>query len=782
MARAKAAKKDISYVVTLHAEGLIAHKTIRSIHRAMQYAERCGLATELLLVLDRATSETRSYVETSAVIPADTRIIFADFGDPGLARNAAVEQAGGEYVTIMDGDNLISENWLVNARQLNQLSHLYIIHPEVNVFFDQKTLLFYSPDQLQEDFDETNIIIENYWSALSFSRRETYLLNPYLATPPHSGFGYEDWHWNCEVMGRGFVHRAAPGTAQFIRVKEKGSRNVEAASRNVLMRHSALFDNFGAHSAPSARRRGVLGQTPAPSDPAVTSNQGQNGPGCPFLGHKLTKLLGLLISRLPMRLRRALFSAKRPPGWDDERYLWCHPDVKAAVERDILSCGFEHWVRHGRFEGRWLPVFKIPPWLMDEMLALADIEPQLFPSRSFFARVGEYRPMRANAAGLLYIQLLEEIGEQPLTHVFLLPWLKAGGADLGALHHIRTLSREFDARVLVILTEDADSPWLHRLPAGVTTLHFGRGSSILDPAQAQAVLMRLLLKVNPAVIHNINSPIGWQIFSKYGAAISSGSRLYASLFCLGSTPGQESIGYDRELEKAHACLQGVFTDNQTVADKLKEMYGFQDSLFSVLRYPVRVAPRFAYLEGDRRPKVLWASRFDGVKRPDVLQKIAASLPDYTFHVYGESLLDRSRETAQLYETLGRMQNVTLFGSYSGFDAIPTDNYVLFLYTSQRDGMPNVVLEALASGLAVLAPDIGGIHEVILPDSGFLIGRCDDVPAYVEAIRRVTANPQLIFAERDKRLKFLSEQYSPPAFLASLARMPLYTLSETRSPT
>ena len=105
--------------------------------------------------------------------------------------------------------------------------------------------------------------------------------------------------------------------------------------------------------------------------------------------------------------------------------------------------------------------------------------------------------MQANAAGQWYIQLLEETGDQPLTHVFLLPWLKAGGADLVALHHITTLSREFGAQILVVLTEDTDSPWLQHLPASVTTLHFGQGSSSLDSAQAQVVLMRLLLKVQP---------------------------------------------------------------------------------------------------------------------------------------------------------------------------------------------------------------------------------------------------------------------------------------------
>jgi glycosyltransferase involved in cell wall biosynthesis len=770
--------KDISCILTLHAEGLIAHKTIRSINRAMKYAERRGLVTELFIVLDRTTSETRRYVETSSIIDPATCIISTDFGDPGLARNAAIERACGEYVAIIDGDDLISENWLVRAHEVNRLSHDYVMHPEVNVSFDQKTELLYSPDQHQEDFDETNLIVENYWPALSFSRRETFLVNPYSATPPLSGFGFEDWHWNCEVMARGFVHKPAPGTAHFIRSKEMGSRNNDAASRNMLMRHSALFDNFGSRSV---RENGLLAPTPALFGTTETLNQGQGGPVHCFTA-MLDRMVGSLISRLPMRIRRANFSAKMPPDWDEEGYLSCQPDVKAAVENGVLSSGFEHWVRHGRLEGRGLPGAKIPKWLSNEMLALSDIEPKLFPSRTFFEKVTEYRPMRANKAGPLYIQLLKEIGDQSLTHVFLLPWVKAGGADLEALHHIRTLSSEFGAQILVVLTEDTDSPWLQHLPESVTTLHFGRASSRLDPLQAQIVLARLLLKVQPAIIHNINSAIGWQIFCRYGAALGSESKLYASLFWFDYTIEQEPIGYARELEKAYPYLHGVFTDNQTFADRLIKLYGFRDSLFSALRYPVRVVPRFAYFKDDRQPKILWAGRFDRQKRPDILHKIAASLPDCIFHVYGDSLLDRSRETAQIYEALGKMKNVTLFGSYSGFDAIPTDNYALFLYTSQWDGMPNVVLEALASGLAVLAPDIGGIHEVIPADSGFLIGGFDDVQAYVEAIRRVTTNPQLIFAERDIRLKLLREQNSPEAFIASLAGMPLYTLTEACSRT
>ncbi|MGA2151678.1 MAG: glycosyltransferase [Geobacteraceae bacterium] len=774
VARARAAKKDISCVLTLHAEGLIAHKTIRSINRAVKYAEQCGLVTELLIVLDLATSETRRYVETSSIIDPAAGIISTDFGDCGLARNAGIEQACGEYVAIIDGDDLISENWLVRAHEVNQLSHGYVVHPEVVVCFDQKNELFYPPDQHQEDFDESNLIIENYWTVLSFSRRETYLLNPYRAMPALSGYGFEDWHWNCEVMARGFVHKTAPGTAFFYRVKEMGGINAEATARNALIPHSALFDNFGSRSI---QENGVFAPTPALSGATESLNKDQRAA-------MLDKMVGALISRLPMRIRRAIFSAKMPPDWDEERYLSYHPDVKAAVENSIMSSGFEHWVRHGRAEGRRLAGAKIPKWLSDEMLALSDIEAKLFPSRTFFETATECRAMRANEAGPgpLYIQLLEETGDQSFTHVFLLPSLEPGGAELVALHHIRTLASEFGAQILVVLTEDTDSPWLQRLPESVTTLHFGRASSRLDPSQAQIVLARLLLKVHPAIIHNINSAIGWQVFCKYGAALCSESRLYVSLFWFDYTIEQEPVGYPRELDKAHAYLSSILTDNQRFADKLMELYGFRDNLFSVLRYPVHVVPRFTYFDNDRQPKILWAGRLVRAKRPDILHKIAESLPDCIFHVYGDSLLERSSEIAQTYEALRKMKNVTLFGSYAGFDAIPTDNYALFLYTSQWDGMPNVVLEALASGLAVLAPDVGGIREVIPSDSGFLIDRCDDVQAYVEAIRRVIANPQLIFAEHDKRLKLLREQYSPEAFIASLASMPLYTLTEACSRT
>jgi glycosyltransferase involved in cell wall biosynthesis len=478
------------------------------------------------------------------------------------------------------------------------------------------------------------------------------------------------------------------------------------------------------------------------------------------------------IRRAFSRAKNAIVPLLIPSDWDEESYLSNHPDVWIAVKQGRLSSGFEHWQRRGRSEGRRLTP-KMPHWLKNEMLALSEIEPKIFPSQAFVHAAFEHRPMKSSNAGELYCRLLREIDGRSFTHVFLIPWLKTGGSDLVSLHHVTTLANQFGAQILVLLTEDTDSPWLTRLPESVKTIHFGRAAADVNEYQAQIVLARLLLKLNAPVIHNMNSAIGWQLFCRYGAALRSESRLYTSLFCYDYSPEGEPEGFARQLENAYPYLDGVFSDNQAFPAELIETHGFDSSRFFVMQYPIRVSTRFAYQPDGGPQKILWAGRVDRQKRPDILTKIAQSLPDCTFHVYGTALLDTSRQIAETYAALSQLPNVILFGAYDGFDSIPADNYALCLYTTQWDGKPNVVLEALAAGLPVVAPDVGGIGEVIRSDSGFLVTQFDDVGAYVETIRRLLANPELIFAERTKRLQFLGEKHSPEAFAASLARITEY---------
>jgi len=85
-----------------------------------------------------------------------------------------------------------------------------------------------------------------------------------------------------------------------------------------------------------------------------------------------------------------------------------------------------------------------------------------------------------------------------------------------------------------------------------------------------------------------------------------------------------------------------------------------------------------------------------------------------------------KELEHLIDTLGLCEHVSLVGAiphqelyfwYSAAD--------LFCLASSKEGWPNVVLEALASGTPVVATDVGGIPEIICSDRLGILTKRDE---------------------------------------------------------
>jgi L-malate glycosyltransferase len=97
---------------------------------------------------------------------------------------------------------------------------------------------------------------------------------------------------------------------------------------------------------------------------------------------------------------------------------------------------------------------------------------------------------------------------------------------------------------------------------------------------------------------------------------------------------------------------------------------------------------------------------------------------------GESI--RARNLADTFELKGHVDDMDSF--YSGLD--------VYLNTSIHEGIPMSILEAMAWGLPVVAPRVGGIPEIITDgEEGFLIeGR--DPKDFAEKIRLLKHNPDL----------------------------------------
>lgn len=101
----------------------------------------------------------------------------------------------------------------------------------------------------------------------------------------------------------------------------------------------------------------------------------------------------------------------------------------------------------------------MPDWLIDEMHHAARYDARLAPDHEGFSRFAFYAVPDRPQAGIAYAGLEKAIGPVEFSHAIIVPWLKRGGADLGALHHINVLASNPSSNVLVISTENSDSPW-----------------------------------------------------------------------------------------------------------------------------------------------------------------------------------------------------------------------------------------------------------------------------------------------------------------------------------
>lgn len=237
-------KPEVSAIITLHREGLLTHKSLLSLRRCRTAANVAGISVEIVATLDRADEQTKRIVTNHLASGTIDRILELDHGDLGLSRNSAIQAATGQSLLICDGDDYLSADFIVRCvEKSRQLPHPAILHPELIITFEAETGLWWQTSSDQESFDWTCMLVTNPWNACSFAARSIYLQFPYaLARPGETGFGFEDWHWNCETLAAGFQHLVTEKTVHYVRKKIAGSLNNAHAGNHALIPPTRLFD------------------------------------------------------------------------------------------------------------------------------------------------------------------------------------------------------------------------------------------------------------------------------------------------------------------------------------------------------------------------------------------------------------------------------------------------------------------------------------------------------------------------------------------------------------
>jgi len=458
------------------------------------------------------------------------------------------------------------------------------------------------------------------------------------------------------------------------------------------------------------------------------------------------------------------------PGFDAEWYLRHYPDIAGM---DPLL----HFIDHGREEGRApLRPIRALEVARATLESVEDLEPDLY-SADFFAdpdRLDVLSGVPQHRVARAFERIVGRIEHAPRTIVFL-PWIVHGGSDLVAGHAVRALAETHGAQsVLVVLSDHDREEAPHLLPAGVPVLSLSRIDPALSPDERVTLTDLLIRTLQPAAVLNVNSRACWEAMKRHGRRLAHFTRLHAMLFCPDYSPEGRRNGYsDLYLRHCLPFLTAVYFDNRTHIEELVRQFAIPPGLRERLVTLYQPALLPACPPRRERPagaplRVLWAGRFAAQKNIDLLIRIAESAPQFEFHIWGRG--DAAHEM-RIADLARRCPNVRIHGPFERFEALPLESYDVLLYTSLWDGIPNVLLEAAAAGLPIVASHAGGIGELVDGETGWLIAAGNAPEPYVAALQAIADDPRRAQAAADAMTRRLQDNHNWQRYLNVLALQP-----------
>jgi glycosyltransferase involved in cell wall biosynthesis/GT2 family glycosyltransferase len=309
------------------------------------------------------------------------------------------------------------------------------------------------------------------------------------------------------------------------------------------------------------------------------------------------------------------------------------------------------------------------------------------------------------------------------------PHLGAGGAE-SVLLEVATACDRSRYEISVIATHPGDNRWMPRWRACAD--HIYDLGALVPPERVAAALYCIAVNWRFDYVLIQNSLPAYSMVAELKKALPA-ARLI-NLIHASSEDGWDLVS---TTAAAVPYFDAQVAVSETVRRRLLES--------GVPKHQVHLIPngvdlerfRAAPLRTEKPARILFAARLDAVKRPLLLADIAVALArrrnsrDFVFVVAGdgperEPLAARVKKLGvrDAFEFLGHVEDMAPLFAASD----------LLVLTSANEGVPLVVLEAMASARPVVASDAGAIHEVLGERTGVLVPRApDEVERFAEAI-------------------------------------------------
>lgn len=422
----------------------------------------------------------------------------------------------------------------------------------------------------------------------------------------------------------------------------------------------------------------------------------------------------------------------------------------------LAAQGYERFKREPSWRDRLIPQQTDinNPVIFDLFVAANRIEPQIHWAQIAGSPAYNNLSFGDVRVGVAYYEMCQIIGTKKFDDVFLLPFLGVGGAE----RYFLDIMHELDAagatqNSLVFLGQSGYvSNWVSRLQPSATVIDF----QVLCPELGEDARILLTLKAieacaSKARLHMKPSPYVHAFAHRYLRLLRVCTRIYYRFTDAHSFVHGQLMGDPYGFELVSTLIEDidvVVADNQLVINEDQRRLGIHQDRWHLL-YARQVARKdvseVAEAIAQAAPAIAWASRLDYQKRPDLLPLIAARLstrwPELVLHIFGKSVLGSFSA-----DTLAAHVNVKMHGEFSRFEEVLNVKPMCFLFTSFFEGVPIVLLEAAASGLPIIAPDVGGVGEVVQNgETGILLPSLADdesmANAVVDAILAYAEHPQ-----------------------------------------
>ena len=706
---------DLSVVITVHNEGLVAHKTMRSVFEAVQKAEEAGYVLEIIIHIDNGDKKTVDYFARYKN-EDKIRVFKNSFGDLGLSRNFANKKARGGYVTFLDGDDLISSNWYIAAlKVLEEAEVETVVHPEAILTFGNGENILTL--QLDSGLNARLALIgDNCWCSVVMGKKEIFKKYPYCKMG--KGYSFEDYKFNVDTLADGVQHKVASGTVLFYR-RSENSMLSQGNRDHAVLPYSRLLDfvNFKDFD----------------------------------FGEK---------ENLKKNLKEKSYVIYKKIRGNDKLNYFITPVAKTVLK--IINHN------HKSNENE-----KIPKYVLEEWEKINHIDSELYPYDYLVKRVKFYSAHENLDMGRVYSKIARGVTKIP-DYVFIVPWVMRGGADKVLFNYIEALKEiHKDWHFAVITTLSSKNVWAKDLPTYVDCVDFGNLVASLSPEKQEIVFSKMIIQLKCKKIHIINSEYGYNWAKRHLTLLKNNYDLYVSIFAWGYIEGSNLraiYSYDNPcLFSIYSVVKKIFTDNMAMKKYMIDKNGFDGDKIEVHYQPIRELKLNSVKEelvNGHKLKILWAGRIAQEKLPGLVGTIGKKIDTgmATIDVYGE--IEKNVD-AKMFNDITALKYC---GPYDGFDSLPIEEYDVLLYTSLNDGIPNVILEATAAGLPIIASNDGGVGEFIENGkTGILIEDYLDYEPYIMAIRDALKKPKRLQMYAKNAQQVLRERHSWKRFIDIVKR-------------